>query len=78
LPVIRHTFAYNGQDQDFTRALEIYYAHRDDARFGGWKSYLERSDDFVRFCCYLHIRQMLTARGGASQSRVVWQWPGGR
>ncbi len=74
-PVMSHTQTYNGHDTAFTDALEDYYIFRDDARFGGWQGYLERSDDFVRFCCYLHIREMLTSRGGAGETRVVWRWP---
>ena len=74
-PVMCHTQAFNGHDTAFTDALEDYYLFRDDARFGGWQGYLERSDDFVRFCCYLHIREMLTSRGGAGETRVVWRWP---
>jgi hypothetical protein len=74
-PVIRHTRTYNGHDTEFTQALQSYYAFRDDARFGGWQGYLQRSDDFIRFCCHLHISEMLSARGGAGETRVVWRWP---
>lgn len=74
-PVLRHTRTYNGNDQEFTTALSSYYAFRDDARFGGWQSYLTRSDDFIRFCCHMHIWEMLSARGGAGETRVVWRWP---
>lgn len=74
-PVLTHTRNYNGNDSDFTRSLENYAAFRDDARFGGWQGYLTRSDDFIRFCCHLHLTEMLTARGGASETRVVWHWP---
>ena len=74
-PVLRHTRTYNGNDMEFTTALSSYYAFRDDARFGGWQSYLNRSDDFIRFCCHMHISEMLTARGGAGESRLVWRWP---
>lgn len=74
-PVLRHTKTYNGHDPDFTEALENYYFFRDDARFGGWQSYLQRSDDFIRFCCRMHIWEMLGARGGAGETRVVWRWP---
>jgi hypothetical protein len=77
-PVLRHTRAYNGNDVRFTTALESYVFFRDDARMGGWQSYLQRSDDFIRFCCHLHITEMLTARGGAGETRVVWRWPEGR
>jgi hypothetical protein len=73
-PVMTHTRTYNGHDSDFTRALENYYAFRDDARFNGWQAYLKRSDDFIRFCCHMHLTEMLTARGGASETRVVWHW----
>src|SRR5690606_25033073 len=77
-PVVRHTRIYNGHDAELTAALDSYVYFRDDARFGGWQSYLERSDDFIRFCCHLHISEMLTARGGAGESRVVWRWPASR
>ncbi|HEX3600564.1 MAG TPA: hypothetical protein VHU84_10510 [Lacipirellulaceae bacterium] len=74
-PVMTHTRIYHGNDGDFTEALASYYHFRDDARFGGWQNYLERSDDFIRFCCHMHIAEMLSARGGASETRVVWSWP---
>ena len=74
-PVLRHTKTYNGNDQDVTTALATYVYFRDEARFGGWQAYLQRSDDFIRFCCHMHISEMLTARGGAGETRVVWRWP---
>ena len=73
-PVMTHTRIYNGNDSEFTEALASYYHFRDDARFGGWQNYLQRSDDFIRFCCHMHISEMLSARGGAGETRVVWQW----
>jgi hypothetical protein len=77
-PVMRHTRTYSGTDPEFTAALRNYTSFRDDARFGGWGSYLQRSDDFIRFCCHKHIAEMLTARGGAGQTRVVLRWSEGR
>jgi len=74
-PVLKHTRTYNGHDAEFTEALSNYVAFRDDARYGGWQSYLQRSDDFIRFCCHKHICDMLSARGGAGETRVVWRWP---
>jgi len=73
-PVMAHTRIYHGNDSEFTEALASYYHCRDDARFGGWQNYLQRSDDFIRFCCHMHISEMLSARGGAGETRVVWQW----
>jgi hypothetical protein len=73
-PVMRHTQTYNGNDSKVTEALASYYFFQDDARFGGWQNYLLRSDDFTRFCCRMHLWEMLTARGGAGETRVVWRW----
>lgn len=78
LPVLKHVKLYRGTDPQFTTALQSYVYFRDEARFGGWQSYLQRSDDFIRFCCHLHIAEMLTARGGAGESRVVIRKPTGR
>lgn len=77
-PVMTHTRIYHGSDSEFTEALASYYHFRDDARFGGWQTYLQRSDDFIRFCCHIHISEMLSARGGAGETRVVWRWPESR
>ncbi len=77
-PVMTHTKLYDSTNQEFTSRLERYFFFREDGRFGGWQAYLQRSDDFIRFCCYLHITETLTARGGAGKTRVVWRWPIGR
>lgn len=77
-PIITQTRIYHGQDSEFTEKLASYYYFRDDARFGGWASYLQRPEDFVRFCCYLHVTETLAARGGAGEGRVVWRWAIGR
>lgn len=74
-PIITHTRLYHGQDGEFTQRLEAYYQSRDDARFGGWETYLQRPSDFVRFCCYLHVTETLAARGGAGEAKVLWRWP---
>ena len=77
-PVLSHTRLYHGNDAEFTKRLANYFYFRDDARFGDWQAYLQRSDDFVRFCCHLHVTEMLAARGGGGKTRVVWRWPIGR
>lgn len=77
-PVLSHTRIYRGNDADVTEALEGYVFFRDDHRYGGWKSYLSRSDDFVRFCCHMHICEMLSARGGSRKTDVVYRWPQSR
>ena len=77
-PVMSHTRIYLGTDPDVTEALKSYVYYRDDVRNGGWESYLQRSDDFIRFCCHSHIAEMLAARGGSRKTRVVWRWPNSR
>ncbi len=77
-PIISHMRTYNGSDEDFTNALEEYYYFRDDARFGGWQAYLQRSEDFIRFCCHQHIVETLESRGGSLESRMILRWPVGR
>lgn len=77
-PIITHTRIYHGQDAQLTELLENYYFFRDDARFGGWLGYLQRPDDYIRFCCHVHVTETLAARGGAGEGRVVYRWPIGR
>jgi hypothetical protein len=77
-PIITHTRIYHGQDAQLTEVLENYYFFRDDARFGGWLGYLQRPEDYVRFCCHVHVTETLAARGGAREGRVVYRWPLGR
>lgn len=77
-PVMTHTRVFRGNDPEFTAALASYVDFRDDARFGGWQSYLSRSEDFIRFCCHQHLVEMLSARGGGDETRVVRRWSEGR
>jgi hypothetical protein len=74
-PVISHMSAFNGHDEDFTEQLANYFYFRDDARFGGWQAYLQRSEDFIRFCCFLHLNETLISRGGQDKSRLILRWP---
>jgi hypothetical protein len=74
-PVLSHTRIYRGNDDDVTEALQGYVFFRNDNRFGGWRSFLSRSDDYIRFCCHMHICEMLSARGGSRKTDVVYRWP---
>jgi hypothetical protein len=76
--VLRHTRIFLASDPDFAEALQGYAFFQDDHRIGGWRSYLNRSDDFIRVCCHLHISEMLSARGGSRKTRVVRRWPESR
>lgn len=74
-PIISHMRSFNGHDEDFTEQLAEYFYFRDDARFGGWQAYLQRSEDFIRFCCHLHLAETLSSRGGQDKSRLILRWP---
>lgn len=73
-PIISQIRSYHENDSDFTTRAQLYFHFLDDARNGGWQGFLDRSDDFIRFCCYSHITEMLSLRGGAGESRVVIRW----
>ncbi len=74
-PIISHMRNFDGHDEDFTEQLAEYFYYRDDARFGGWQAYLQRSEDFIRFCCHLHLQETLVSRGGQDKSRLIFRWP---
>ena len=74
-PVLSQTRLYRGDDPDFTIRLAQYVETGDDARPGSWQGYLKRSDDFIHFCCHLHIMEMLESRGGRDQSDLILRWP---
>lgn len=74
-PIISHIASFNGSDEDFTEQLANYFYFRDDARHGGWQAYLQRSEDFIRFCCYLHLHETLISRGGQDKGRLIFRWP---
>ena len=74
-PVLSQTRLYRGDDPDFTIRLANYVETGDDARPASWQGYLRRSDDFIRFCCHLHIMEMLESRGGREQSDLILRWP---
>ncbi|WP_372723280.1 hypothetical protein [Novipirellula sp.] len=74
-PVLTHTRIYRGDDSYFTNRLADYVETGDDARSGGWQGYLKRSDDFIRFCCHVHIAEMLESRGGSDARDLILRWP---
>ncbi len=74
-PVLSHTRLYRGDDPYFTARLADYVETGDDARGMSWQGYIKRSEDFIRFCCHLHIVEMLEARGGQDPSDLILRWP---
>ena len=74
-PVLTHTKLHRGDDPYFTTRLADHVETSDDARGLSWRGYIKRSDDFIRFCCHLHVTEMLEARGGSRPSDVIVALP---
>jgi len=74
-PVLTHTRLYRGDDAYVTQRLADYVETGDDARGTSWQGYVRRSEDFIRFCCHLHLTEMLEARGGRDASDLILRWP---
>ena len=74
-PILTHTRIYRGDDPYFTERLANHIESSDDARPVSWQGYLKRSDDFIHFCCHLHITEMLESRGGREESDLIFRWP---
>jgi len=64
----------NGNDEDYTDALGEFFSFRDATRFGSWQAYLQRSEDFIRFCSYQHFVGTASWRGGQLESRMIVRW----
>lgn len=73
-PVMTHTRIYQRNLTDFSIALSNNLLCRGETCFGGCKTSFERSEDFTRFCCHLHISETPVARRAGSETRVVKRW----
>ncbi|MEX1097311.1 MAG: hypothetical protein WED34_14795 [Planctomycetales bacterium] len=71
LPLMSYTRLFDGADSDLQATLRDYVEFLGDERSGGWRAYLHRSDDFIRFTSHLMIVEMLTLHGGEAQTKYV-------
>ena len=78
-PIISSINVYNGNDSEFMQALQDYdFTFRDDKRLNGKQTILTNRNEFISFCCRMHIWEIFAARGGAgpaervSRSRKPW------
>jgi len=81
-PIISWINVYNGNDSEFMQALQDYdFLFRDDKRISGKQTVLTNRNEFISFCCRLHIWEIFSARGGAGPAEKVtraWKpWQGG-
>jgi hypothetical protein len=75
-PIISSINVYNGNDSEFMQALDDYaFSFRDDKRLNGKQSILMNKNEFVQFCCRLHIWEIFAARGGARPAdKIIRAW----
>ena len=71
LPLMSYTRIFDGADGNLVAALRDYVELNGDLRSGGWEEYLHRSEDFIRFCSYRMILEMLSLHGGEGKHRLV-------
>jgi hypothetical protein len=72
LPLMSYTRLFDGTDADLLAELRDYIELNGELRSGGWKAYLHRSEDFIRFTSHRMIHEMLTLHGGAGKRRIVF------
>jgi len=77
-PLMEMVRQYDAADTETLGKLQVYHSWQEEVRPGGWKGHLQRSDDFIRFCCHLHLSELLAARGGVDRSTLALRVPGGR
>ncbi len=70
-PLMSYTRIFDGADGELVAALRDYVELNGDLRSGGWEEYLHRSEDYIRFCSYRMILEMLSLHGGEGKHRLV-------
>ena len=75
-PIISWINVYKGDDTEFMQALDDYnFLFRDDKRLDGKQTILANRNEFITFCCRMHIWEIFAARGGISPAeRVTRAW----
>ena len=71
-PVISWVNVYKGDDAEFMQALDDYdFLWRDDKRLNSKHTILANHNEFIAFCCRMHIWEIFSARGGAGPAEKV-------
>lgn len=73
-PVMSYTKMFDGKNPEIVRLLRDYVEVRGDLRSGGWEGFMQRTDDYISFCCHTMIIDMLSLHGGALKTKV-WLKP---
>ena len=81
-PIISWINVYSGNDSEFMQALQDYdFLFRDDKRLNSKQTILTNRNEFISFCCRMHIWEIFSARDGIRPAEKVsrtWKpWYGG-
>ncbi len=69
-PVMSYTEMFDGKNEEIVELLRDYVELQGDKRSGGWEGYMQRTDDYIEFCCHMMIVDMLSLHGGALRTKV--------
>ncbi len=69
-PVMSYTQIFDGKDERVVQRIRDYVEIKGDKRSGGWEGYMQRTDDYIQFCCHMMIVDMLSLHGGALPTKV--------
>jgi len=69
-PVMSYTRMFDGKDEAVVALLRDYVEITGDKRSGGWEGYMQRTDDYITFCCHIMIIDTLTVHGGGLATKV--------
>jgi hypothetical protein len=69
-PVMSYTNIFDGKNENVVQLLRDYVEIQGDKRSGGWEGYMQRTDDYIKFCCHMMIVDMLSLHGGALRTKV--------
>jgi hypothetical protein len=71
-PIMSYTRIFDGSDSALVANLRDYVELSGDQRSGGWEGYLQRSDDYIRYCMHRMIVEMIQLHGGETRRKVVF------
>lgn len=66
-----YTRIFDASEAELLAVLRDYVELHGTIRSGGYRGWLQRSDDFIRFCMHQMVTEMLQLHGGESLRRKI-------
>lgn len=70
-PIMSYTRIFDASEAELLAVLRDYVELHGTIRSGGYRGWLQRSDDFIRFCMHQMVTEMLQLHGGESLRRKI-------